>query len=91
MEYQDLTDEQKNKLNEAIKKKYPNSKINVDDIEISRNGDILKISYKGINIEIPIGKPDQSTTNSIWSTIVGGVIAISAVAVTLVLTKDNKA
>ncbi|WP_373033960.1 hypothetical protein [Sulfurovum sp.] len=91
MEYQDLNDEQKNKLNEAINKEYPNSEINVDDIEINRDGDILKINYQGINIKIPIGKPDQPTTNSIWSTIVGGVIAISAVAVTLVLTKENKA
>jgi hypothetical protein len=90
MNYENLTDEQKNKLNDAIKKEYPNSKINIEDIKIMRDGDVLKISYQGINIEIPIGKPDQSTTNNIWSTIVGGVIAISAVAITLVLTKDNK-
>ncbi len=87
MNYENLTDEQKNKLNDEIKKKYPNSKIDIEDIKIIRDGDILKISYQGINIEIPIGKPDQSTTNNIWSTIVGGVIAISAVAVTLVFNK----
>ncbi|MCT7548306.1 hypothetical protein N5U18_07400 [Aliarcobacter butzleri] len=87
MNYENLTDEQKNKLNDEIKKEYPNSKIDIEDIKIIRDGDILKISYQGINIEIPIGKPDQSTTNNIWSTIVGGVIAISAVAVTLVFNK----
>ena len=91
MDFKDLSEDEKNKLSKAIKEQYPNAEIDVDDIKITRENDTLKISYKDINIEIPIGKPDQQTTNGIWQTLVGGVIAIASVATVLILTKDNKA
>lgn len=91
MNYQNLKEEEKNKLNKLIKEKYPNAEIDVDDIKIINENNTLKISYKDIRIELPIGKPDQQTTNGIWQTVVGGVIAIAAATVVLIVTKDNKA
>lgn len=90
MDYQNLTVEQKEKINSAIKDKYPDSEMNIDDIQIVKlSDDSLRISYQGINVEIPIQKPDQQTSNSIWQVLAGGAIAIAAVATTLILSKDK--
>ena len=60
MNYEDLTTEEKSKLNRIIKEKYPNSDIAINEIEISQvNDNLLKIDYRGLNIEVPIEKPKE--------------------------------
>lgn len=89
MNYYDLTLNEKKKIQDKIKAHHPDANINIDEIRVEKSSDgYLKVSYKGIVVEIPIQKPDQSTSNSIWSTLAGGAIAIAAVAVTLRYTKD---
>ena len=90
MNYQSLTAEQKAKIDAVTREKYPDTEVNIQDIAIEKlPNDYLKMSYKGITIEIPVTKPDQQTSNGIWQTIAGGAIAIAAVAVALIITKDD--
>ena len=90
MSFEDLTENKKNEILKTINEKYPNTNINIDNIKIDRIDDSLEINYKDINIKIPIGKPDQTTTNGIWQTLTGGAIAIASVATVLFLSKDSK-
>ena len=55
------------------------------DLEKKDNNDSLKISKTSdeFNINIPIGKPDQETTNDIWKIITGAGIALAGVGVAL--------
>jgi hypothetical protein len=55
------------------------------DLMKEDNNDSLKISKteKGLDINIPIGKPDQETTNTIWSTVIGATVAITGVVIGL--------
>ncbi len=90
MNYHNLTAEQKSKIDAAIREKFPDTEVNIQDIVVEKlPNDCLKMSYNGISVEIPVTKPDQQTSNGIWQTLAGGAIAIAAVAVTIIITKDE--
>lgn len=81
MNFNDLTSSEKEKIKDYVKKNNPKNDIDFDKINVERiSDDCLKIKYNGITVEVPISKPDQNTTNAIWLTLAGGVIAIAAFA-----------
>lgn len=89
MNYKSLSPAEKQQIQEKIKAQYPDADIDVGEIKVEKSSEgHLKVSYRGIVVEIPLQKPDQPTSNSIWSTLAGGAIAIAAVAVTLKFSKD---
>jgi len=61
------------------------------DLEKKDNNDSLKISKTSdeFNINIPIGKPDQETTNDIWKFITGAVTTLSGVLAALFFLNKN--
>ena len=60
--------------------------INYDDVEIESPGkDHIIASYKDFKLKIPVRKPDQATSNNLWSVVVGGVLVLAGVAVALTL------
>ncbi|MDD4540227.1 MAG: hypothetical protein GX617_06130 [Lentisphaerae bacterium] len=84
MNYHSLPKHVKADINKEINERYPESNIDIDQIKISDVGnDRVRFEYGELTLEVPIGRPDQQTTNDIWKYLTGGVIAIVAVAVTL--------
>ena len=60
--------------------------INYDDVEIESSGeDHIIATYKDFKLKIPVRKPDQATSNNLWSVVVGGVLVLAGVAVALTL------
>ena len=60
--------------------------INYDDVEIESSGDDYIIAaYNDFKLKIPVRKPDQATSNNLWSVVVGGVLVLAGVAVALAL------
>ena len=60
--------------------------INYDDVEIESPGeDHIIATYKDFKLKIPVRKPDQATSNNLWSVVVGGVLVLAGVAVALTL------
>ena len=60
--------------------------INYDDVEIESSGeDYIIATYKDFKLKIPVRKPDQATSNNLWSVVVGGVLVLAGVAVALTL------
>jgi hypothetical protein len=60
--------------------------INYDDVEIELSGeDHVIAKYKDFELKIPVRKPDQTTSNNLWSVVIGGVLVLAGVAVALTL------
>lgn len=59
--------------------------INYDDVEIASGEDHIIATYKDFKLKIPVRKPDQATSNNLWSVVVGGVLVLAGVAVALTL------
>ena len=93
IDFKQLPEVEKDKIISEIKKKYTDANINVDDIKINQrdNNESLEFSYNGVSIKVPIGKPDQQTTNDIWKVVSGAIIALSSVFITLKFFQNNQA
>ena len=83
IDFKQLPKVEKDKIVSEVKKKFPDANINLDDIKINQrdNNESLEFSYNGTSIKVPIGKPDQQTTNNIWTIIT--VVATTLVTVFL--------
>ncbi|MGI5923459.1 MAG: hypothetical protein GX945_06335 [Lentisphaerae bacterium] len=84
MDYHNLPKDVKAEINRKIKESYPEADIDIEQIRVTDIGNgKIRFEYKGIIVELPIGRPDQQTTNDIWKFLTGGAVALAGVVVAL--------
>ena len=88
MKFKDLTEEQQITIEKEFQKKYSNSNINFDTLNVDTNNN-FKFSVGDKSIEVPIGSPDQESTNMIWKIIAGAAVLLGAVYIGSKIKEDG--